>query len=245
MQQQQPARQIPPRLPRALFIAAWASAARVELDRDPQPRPSQAPSYLDKRDAALRNVARGVGLPIIAAGAAANAFLKHGTMMAKPEPPAPKLDPIAAVLIADHALALAIGRPDTVRCEDAPWLEIRRDAVMPHLKIYWRGEFMQGDRMVKLLKEDGDRISISEADGETVGSARTCDLDRFGEGVDAAIKALRRAEINLSSFREIRRLNTPTLDGGPAFKGAVATIGLAKAPPVWAKQLRQQPGFAR
>lgn len=245
------ARQIPPRLPRALFIASFCNAADVDNERAAQPRPSQAPSYLDKRDAGVRNVAKGLGYAILAAGRAADAFARTGSVMAEPEaPPAPKLDPIAAVLIVDHALALAIGRPDTERCEDAPWLEIRRDAAMPHFKLYWRGEFMQGERMVKLLREErqadgSERVFIQEADGETVGSARTLSLDRFAEGVAAAKAALQRADIKLSSFSEVRRLNTPSLDGGPPFKGAVAMIGLAKPPPVWATQLGRAPSFAR
>lgn len=230
----------PPRLPRALFLAAFAvAAARVIRIRKPA-KLALTPGYRWRRDRSIAHLARQLGRPIIAAGEALEAFAQRGTCHAPaPAPPPRRLDPIAVAIIASPAVAQAIGRPAAEACEDAAWVEVRRDAPTPHLKLYWRGEFIQGERMSRLLVEDGGVTRIAHGQGETVGSSRRLDMDRFAEGVAAAQAALQAAGIAMGSFVELKRVNTP------AFKGAIATLSLARARPLWAINLDKQAGMAR
>lgn len=236
------ARVAPPRFPRALFIAAFAvaSAATFKLKRPAATARTEA--RLSRRDRSVGHITKQLGRAIVAAGEAQDAFAARGVLYFKPEPPAPKIDAIARLIIDNPAVAGEIGRCAAEPNDETPWVEVHRDAATPHVKIYWRGEFIQGERMGRILKHDqqSGRQWVEQGQGETVGSSRRLDMDRFTAAVEAARQALRKGGVLISSFCEAKRVNTPV------FKGAIATIGLMRERPKWmAQQPAKRAGFSR
>jgi len=218
----------PPRFPRALFIAAFAIAGAATVVLKPAALTRLTPSREERRNRSVRSIVRTLGPAIVAGGRASEAFERTGSMMAKVEPPKPRIDKAIAAICACPKVAAAIGKPSPTPCEDSAWVEVNREGSAPRVTLYWRGEFIQGERMARVWKEEGGVKRIVQGQGETVGSARSCDMARFGEAFESAKAALRAAGIALSPFAEAKRVNTPN------FKGAVATIGLRREAPVLA-----------
>lgn len=213
----------PPRNPRALFIAAFAVAGVMFAPLKAPALPKLTPYRADRRDRSVRHIVRSLGRALIAGGRARDAFDRCGSMTAPPPPPPLKLDRAALAIMADAVVKSAIGQLTHHANEDDPWVEVNRDGVVPQVKIYWRGDFIQGERMARVWKDEPNGLKrIEQGQGETMGSSRTLDMARFGDAFEAARTALRRAGIPLSPFAEAKRVNTPT------FKGAIATIGLRR-----------------
>ena len=228
----------PPRFPRALFIAAFAVAGAVFATPTKPPIARMTECRRDRRDRSIAHIARWLGSSIIAGGRAQAAFERRAALIAGNDKRPESVDPIAAAIIASADVTTAIGKPVVIEpgeaCEiEAPWVELHDGAAVPHVRLYWRGEFIQGEAMPRVWRQDErGKMRIERGQGETVGSSRTLDMERFSIAVEAAKRALRQAGFAPSSFTEVKRVNTP------AFKGAVATIGLVRARPVWAAPIR-------
>lgn len=220
----------PPRFPRAMFIAAFAIAGAASSKLRPQPIARMTDAREQRRDRSITHIARHLGRSIIATGAASEAFFQRGGAYAPPKPAQRRVDVALLAISASDKVAGLIGRVGLAPSLDAPWVEVDRTAATPHVRIFWRGDLMRGDRMVSVFAIDPKTglERVEQGRGELVGSSRLLDMERFTEAVEAAKSALRKSGVRLSSFSEVRRLNTPSLSGGDAFKGAVAVIGLAR-----------------
>lgn len=239
---------LPPRFPRALFIAALCNAGALVIKERPVPRlPELTRARIERRDLSIRGIMRGVGRAIIAAGQAGEAFDERRTLSVPATPAAVRVDARLRAILESSAFAHAIGAPELEDNLEAPWIEARDEP--PRVTIFWRGHRVRGDRMVRVIRTDkatGIR-RVERASGQTVGgSVRDLSRAEFARAVEAAVLALAAAGFKPSGLVDIRKLSVGQREdeetgeeiadpsAGFSFKGLVATIGLQRKPPIWA-----------
>lgn len=178
----------------------------------------------------LRSILQQLGRAIIAGQAGESRFEDQGALWVKPKPKTAPIDPAAAAIAASAAFTDAIGKPALKRADNAPWVEVNRGGVRDTVNIFWRGLLVHGERMGRVWKEDRATglKRVAKSEGETCGSSRDCDMQRFTQAVHAARDALEAAGIRCSPFEDIRWMKTGSLAGGDSFEGAVATLMLAR-----------------
>lgn len=233
---------------RALFIAALCTAAAsVAKVRTVSKREAQTPARIDRRDRSIRFIVQHQGRSIIAAQSAIDAFEQRGKLYALPDPPAPTFDPRVAAIMADAAVRDALGEVAAHDQKELAWVEYKPEP--PRVSIYWRGEAVRGERVVRTIvtaRATGEkRIEKGRARHTVGGIQRELDRERFGAGVEAAALALDAAGFRPSGLIDIRWLkvgvdesevseedfDAAQAKGGFHFKGMVATIGLRRELP--------------
>ncbi len=209
----------PPRYPRALFIAAFAIAARAAPMQPPtleRPRAAQ----IQARNRSVMHIIRGVGSAILAAGRASQQFHTRQVAFVRKALPKP-VDPIVQALIDCPAIISAIGKAGTRDGLDV-WVELKRDIGAGFVKLYWRGTLIRGERMARVWVDVGGVRKIAKGRGQICGASRTLDMERFTLAAKGARLSLAQAGFKVSDFFEIKRVKTES------FTGAIATIGLRR-----------------
>lgn len=213
--------------PRALFIAAFAVAGALLVRVRAPSIPHMTPAREARRDRSIAHIARHLGRSIVAAEQASVAFFKRGTAYEAPTR-TQRTDVALVAIMQDAEVAAQIGAPGLRDTIDAPWVEVDREAAAPCVRLYWRGELMPGERMPRVIAETATGVVVRRGTGQVTDSTRDLDPERFARAVEAAKSAMRKHGVRLSSFTDVRRLRSPSIGGGAAFEGIVATIGLAR-----------------
>lgn len=231
----------PPSYPRALFVAAFADAGAVGVRLKPGRYSADTVSRIEKRDASLIGIVGRFGRALIAGQRAARRFEDtHDLLPPPPAPPAPRLDPAVAAILAAPRVADLIGAPSHERDDAADsWVELRGEGARRYLNLFWRGDAPMGEASVTGWSgSESETGRVIRQERREPGD-RLLDLERMRAAVEAARAALREAGAPPSSFVEIRRVKTSALGiGGGSFEGFVATIGLLPArtrEPAWAR----------
>lgn len=231
---------LPPRHPRALFVAAFAVAGAVAIRLKAGRYSADTVSRIEKRDASLIGIVGRFGRALIAGQRARQRFDDtHDLLAPPPAPPHVPLDPAVSAVLGSALVSSLIGTPSHERDDTADaWLELRQGGARRYINLFWRGEATNGDASVTGWSNSESETGRVIRQEHRVAGDRVLDLGRMREAAAAACDALRAAGVTPSSFVEVRRIKTGALGDGGSFEGFVATIGLIPAPV-------RAPAFAR
>lgn len=199
---------------RALFddlpLFRWAAAVAAG-EPETWPPPALEPPFASRRFKPAPPPADTIWAPRVLEGIDLGLLALSRAL--KPVVPA---CPIVSAIRAAPGVKRHIGVPETEATDDAhAWVEVDRSGFLPVVKIWFRGVKIAGDR----IKRDIDQATGSVVKVDLSGDVRSdFSLDALREAMDEARKALRQAGVQLSALAEVRQ--------PPAFKGAVALIGL-------------------